>query len=83
MKYTNHTKGHYGIDDPELKFSKKGIQEDSYEKDKGPKITKVLKWHGNAEQMNIPVYPVLQSCGVRCCQLPEDEINNELISWPQ
>ena len=24
MKYIIHTKGHYGIEDPELKFSKKG-----------------------------------------------------------
>ena len=29
MKYLVHTKGHYGIEDPELKFSKKGLQEDS------------------------------------------------------
>ena len=26
MKYIIHTKGHYGIEDPELKFSKKGLQ---------------------------------------------------------
>ena len=32
MKYTAHTKGHYGIQEPELKFRKKGMQEDSYEK---------------------------------------------------
>ena len=38
MKYTAHTKGHYGIEDLELKFSKKGIQEDSYEKDKSAKV---------------------------------------------
>ena len=33
MKYIIHTKGYYGIEDPELKFSKKGIQEDSYQKE--------------------------------------------------
>ena len=27
--------------------------------------------------MNTPVYPMLQSCGVRCRHLPEDKINNE------
>ena len=32
MKYIVHTKGHYGIEEPELKFSKKGLQEDSYQK---------------------------------------------------
>ena len=40
MKYTAHTKGHYGIEDPKLKFSKKGVQEDSDERDKSPKAQK-------------------------------------------
>ena len=40
MKYTTHTKGHYGIEDPELKFIKKGVQEDSYERDKSQKAQK-------------------------------------------
>ena len=52
------------IEELELKFRKKGMQEDSYEKDKSPKARKVLEWHGNEEQMNISVYPMLQSCGV-------------------
>ena len=34
LKYTTHTKGHYGIEDPELKFSKKGTQKDSDERTK-------------------------------------------------
>ena len=38
MKYPTHTKGHYGIEDPELRFSKKGIQEGSYIK--GTKVQK-------------------------------------------
>ena len=29
-----------GIEEPELKFRKKGMQEDSYEKDKNPKAQK-------------------------------------------
>ena len=33
MKYIVHTKGHYGIEDSELKFSKKGLHEDSYQKE--------------------------------------------------
>ena len=55
MKHTTHTKGHYGIEDPELKFSKKGAQKDSNERNKSPKAQKVLKWHGNEEQMNAAV----------------------------
>ena len=44
-----------GIEKPELKFRKKGTHEDSYEKEKSPKAQKVLKWHGNEEQMNMSV----------------------------
>ena len=43
MKYTAHTKGHYGIEEPELKFKKKGKQEDSYEKGQKSKSTKSAK----------------------------------------
>ena len=43
MKYTTHTKGHYGIEDPKLKFSKKGMQEDSYEKGQKSGGTKSAK----------------------------------------
>ena len=43
IKYISHTKGHYGIEDPELQFSKKGMQEDSYEKGKKSKSTKSAK----------------------------------------
>ena len=46
------------------KFRKKGMQEDSYEKDKSSKARRVQKWHGNEEQMNISVYHMLQSYGV-------------------
>ena len=40
MKYTAHTKGNYGIEDLELKFSKKGVRKDSDERDKSPKAQK-------------------------------------------
>ena len=40
MKYTTYTKGQYGIEEPELKFRKKGMQEDSYEKGQKSKSTK-------------------------------------------
>ena len=40
MKYLVHTKGHDGIEDPKLKFSKKGLQEDSYNKGQKSKGTK-------------------------------------------
>ena len=40
MKNTAHTRGHYGIEEPELKFRKKGVQEDSYEKGQKSKSTR-------------------------------------------
>ena len=40
IKYISHTKGLYRIEDPELQFSKKGMQEDSYEKGQKSKSTK-------------------------------------------
>ena len=74
MKYSAHIKGHYGIEDPELKFSKKGMQEDSYKKkggDKIPEAQKVLNWHGNEEPTNISVYHMLQPCGVQAICYPK------------
>ena len=52
-------------------------------KDKGPKSTKVLKWHGNAEQMNISVYHPLQSCGVQAVSYLKTRIIMKLIFRPQ
>ena len=46
MKYIIHTKGHYGIEDPELKFSKKGPQKDSYQMSLSTKGTKVQNGMG-------------------------------------
>ena len=41
IKYIIHTKGHYGIEDPEFKkFSKKCPQEDSYQRTKVQKAQK-------------------------------------------
>ena len=57
---------------------------DSYPKKyKIRKAQKLLRWHGNEEQMNVSVHHLLQSCGVQCPQLPESKINNKLIFWPQ
>ena len=83
LKCTTHTKGHYGIEEPELKFRKKGMQEDSYEKDKSPKAEKVLKWHGNAEQMNMSVCYLIQSCRVRAISYLKTKVIMKLIFWPQ
>ena len=48
-------------------------------RDKSPKAQeKMLKWHGNEEQMNISVYHMLQSCGVQSYQPPENKDNNEI-----
>ena len=35
------------------------------------KSTKIAKWHGNEEQMNISVYHMLQSCGVQAGSYPK------------
>ena len=82
LKYTTHTKGHYGIEDPELKFSKKGVQKDS---DKRTKVQrhKVLKWHGNEEQMNTVVCYVLQPCGFHTVSYLKTEVIMKLILWPR
>ena len=47
------------------------------------KGTKVLKWHGNVEQMNIYVYHMLQSCGVQAVSYLKDKIIMKLIYRPQ
>ena len=72
-----------GIEEPESKFRKKGMQEDSYEKDKSPKARKLLKWHGNEEQMNISVYHMLQSCGVQAGSYLKTEVTMKFIFRPQ
>ena len=35
------------------------------------------KWHGNEEQMNIPIYHMLQYCGVQAGSYPKTEVENE------
>ena len=45
---------------------------------KKSKITKSAKWHGNEEQMNISVYHMLQSCGVRAGNYLKTEVINEI-----
>ena len=48
---------------------------------KGTKVQKhekVLKWHGNEEQMNIYVYHMLQSCGVQADSYLKTEVINEI-----
>ena len=40
------------------------------------KSTKVLKWHGNEEQMNISVFHMLRSCGVQAANYLKTS-NNE------
>ena len=52
-------------------------------RDKSPKAQKVLKWHGNEEQMNISVYHVLQSCGVQAISYLKTKVIMKLIFWPQ
>ena len=43
IKYISHTKGHYGQRNLNKKFRKKGMQENSYAKDKSPKKHKKCK----------------------------------------
>ena len=52
-------------------------------RDKIPKAQKMLKWHGNEEQMNISVYHMLQSCGVQAIRYPKTKVIMKLILWPQ
>ena len=60
------------------------MQEDSYEKDKKKsKSTKVLKWHGNEEQMNFHVYHMLQSYGVQDARFLKTKLTMKLIFRPQ
>ena len=59
------------------------MQEDSYKKNKSPKAQKVLKWHGNEEQMNMSIYPMLQSYGVRDISYLKTKVIMKLILWPQ
>ena len=47
------------------------------------KAQKVLKWHGNEEQMNIFVFHVLQSCGVQAVSYLKTKVIMKLIFWPQ
>ena len=42
------------------------------------KRRKVLKWHGNEEQMNIFVYHMLQSYGVQADSYLKTEVTNEI-----
>ena len=46
-------------------------------KDKSPKAQKVLKWHGNEEEMNISVYHMLQPCGAQAGSYLKIEVTNE------
>ena len=44
------------------------------QKDKRSKSTKCEKWHGNEEQINIYVYHMLQSCGVKAGTYSKTEV---------
>ena len=45
--------------------------------DKSSKARKVLKWHGNEEQMNIYVHHMSRSCGVQAGSYLKTEVTNE------
>ena len=47
------------------------------------KGTKVLKWHGNEEQMNTAVCYVLQPCGFHTVSYLKIEVIMKLILWPR
>ena len=79
MKYTTHTKGHYGIEDPELKFSKKGVQEDSYEKGQKSKSTKSVEMASGRGTNDYFGYHVLQSCGVQAVSYLKTKVIMKLI----
>ena len=82
MKHSTHTKGHYGIEDLELKFSKKGVQKDLDKRTKFQRH-KVLKWHGNEEQTDTAVHNMLQSYGVHTVSYLKTEVIMKLILGPR
>ena len=53
------------------------MQEDSNKRTKVQKH-KSSKWHGNEEQMNISVYHMLQSYGVRAGNFLKTGVKNEI-----
>ena len=59
------------------------MQEDSYVKDKSPKAQKVLKWHGNEEQMNISIFHMQKSCGPQGANYLKTKLTMKLIFWPR
>ena len=60
------------------------MQANSYKKGQKSKSTrKVLKWHGNEEQMNISFYHMLQSCGVQAIGYLKTKLIMKLILWPR
>ena len=65
MKHIVHTKVHYGIEDPELKFSKKRPTGGLISKELKFKQHKSVDWHGNEEQKDYTAYYLLQSYGVQ------------------
>ena len=65
MKYSVHTKGHHGIEDPELKFNKKRPAGGLISKELKFKQHKSADWHGNEEQKDNTVYYLLRSYGVQ------------------
>ena len=50
MKYSVHTKGHYGIEDSELEFSKKRPAGGLISKELKVQKAQKCSWHGNEEQ---------------------------------
>ena len=46
-------------------------------KDKKVQKHKSAKWHGNEEQMNIPIYHMLQSCVLQAGSYPKTKVKNE------
>ena len=47
-------------------------------REKSTKAQKVLRWHGNEEQMNISIYHMLQSYGVQAGSYPKTEVKKEI-----
>ena len=43
----------------------------------------MLKWHGNEEQTDTPVYYMLQSYGVHTISYLKTEVIMKIILWPQ
>ena len=60
-QFFSHTKGHYGIEEPEYNLERKA---NGRLKRTKVQMEQKCNWHGNEKQRDSVIYHMLQSCGV-------------------